>query len=489
MIRLPAVETRDSLDRNLTTDLVSAKENLNPPKPSDLVLPQRHRRAFDWNSSVVVGMRGAGKSLWTAALSDPATRRIMAREWQMDSFRGMDVQVAFGQDFSGERFPEPDTLAVLMQHYQPDKIWKAVAIKALSDTPGTSELRNWPRQDSWEERVRFVSLNPEASNRWMAQCDQQLVAAKKRLLLVFDALDRVSDDWPTLQKIVRGMLQVALFLRMTESIRAKLFLRPDMYEDPEIWNFTDSSKLKQSVGDLSWSPADLYAVVLQKLINDDYHGDAIRAALGGYIECSPDRGFLLKRDLAAEPILIKKIIDGIAGPYMGKDARRGVTFKWIPNHLADANGRVSPRSMLLAFGEAARKAKESFADHTLAIHYKAIDAGVTKASEIRVEELGEEYPWVKPLLDALRGLTVPCDSAEMTDRWTSTTIARMKKAGKLPPRRFATDPVRRGNVAVLIDDLVDLAVLSRTDDDRLNVPDIFRVSAGMKRKGGVPAAK
>jgi hypothetical protein len=174
---------------------------------------------------------------------------------------------------------------------------------------------------------------------------------------------------------------------------------------------------------------------------------------------------------------------------MGSDARRGVTFKWIPNHLADANGRVSPRSMLLAFGEAARKAKESFATHNLAIHYKAIDAGVTMASRIRVEEIGEEYPWVKPLLDALRGLTVPCSQDEITARWTRATIDSMESAGKLPPRRFATDPVRRGETAVLIDDLVELAVLSRTEDGRINVPDIFRVSAGMKRRGGVPAAK
>ena len=112
------------------------------------------------------------------------------------------------------------------------------------------------------------------------------------------------------------------------------------------------------------------------------------------------------------------------------------------------------------------------------------------ASSIRVEELKEEYPWVEPLLDALNGLTVPCLPEEMTDRWQTATIERLKVAGKLPPRRFTTDPVRQGDVKVLIDDLIELAVMSRADDGRrINVPDIFRVSAGMKRKGGVPVAK
>jgi hypothetical protein len=488
MLKLPAVQTRDSLDENLTRDLVSAKENLTPPSASDLVLPQRHRRAFDWNSSVVLGMRGAGKSLWTAALSDPATRQIMATEWRIDSFRDMDVQVAFGQDFiSGERFPGPDTLAALVEKYDPDKIWKTVILTALDKiSPG---LAPFPRSGSWDDRVQWAWANPEPSSRYIYDCDREFTKVNKRLLFVFDALDRASGDWEFLRKIVRGALQVALFMRMTGSIRAKLFLRPDMFDDPEIWNFADSSKLKQSLGELSWSPVDLYAVIVQKIINDRNHGAVIRAALGNAIEQSPGRGFILKSEWLSETAKMKSIIDAIAGPYMGSDARRGVTFKWIPNHLADANGRVSPRSMLLAFGEAARKAKESFATHNLAIHYKAIDAGVTMASRIRVEEIGEEYPWVKPLLDALRGLTVPCSQDEITARWTRATIDSMESAGKLPPRRFATDPVRRGETAVLIDDLVELAVLSRTEDGRINVPDIFRVSAGMKRRGGVPAAK
>ncbi len=63
----------------------------------------------------------------------------------------------------------------------------------------------------------------------------------------------------------------------------------------------------------------------------------------------------------------------------------------------------------------------------------------------------------------------------------------MKKAAgaKLPPRRFTNDPFRKGSPEALIDDLVELAVLYRTKDGRLNMPDIFRVGFGIRRKGGV----
>lgn len=81
---------------------------------------------------------------------------------------------------------------------------------------------------------------------------------------------------------------------------------------------------------------------------------------------------------------------------------------------------------------------------------------------------------------------MPCSPEELTSRWTPERIQAVQQAtNKLPPRRFSTDPYRQGNDEALIDDLVELAVLYRTADDRLNMPDIFRVGFGIKRLGGV----
>ena len=50
---------------------------------------------------------------------------------------------------------------------------------------------------------------------------------------------------------------------------------------------------------------------------------------------------------------------------------------------------------------------------------------------------------------------------------------------KLPPSRIedGSDGVRR--------DLEELGVFQRMSDDRVNVPDLFRVGYGLRRKGGV----
>jgi hypothetical protein len=172
---------------------------------------------------------------------------------------------------------------------------------------------------------------------------------------------------------------------------------------------------------------------------------------------------------------------------MGGGPKRGYTYSWGPLHLADAKGRISPRSYLLAFKKAAEHTAERWPGHHLALHYTAIQQGVVKASQVRVDEIVEDYPWVKPLLEAARGAVVPMTTAEVSSRWSADSLSQMTKAAgpKLPPRRFTNDPFRKGKAEALIDDLVELAVLYRTKDGRLNMPDIFRVGFGIRRKGGV----
>ena len=112
-----------------------------------------------------------------------------------------------------------------------------------------------------------------------------------------------------------------------------------------------------------------------------------------------------------------------------------------------------------------------------------------EASRIRIGEIKEDYPWVGPLLEALEGETVPLTVGELTTRWTEgcikASLEAAQKEERLPPRRYSSDPNRKGDIQALIDDLVELAVLYRTEDGRFNMPDIFRVGFGIKRKGGV----
>jgi hypothetical protein len=482
LARLDPVSTREVLSQ---LPDVAAQESLEPPTLDHVYVPLGHQRALSLDAGIVVGMRGAGKSLWTAVLSSRGHRNFVASFIHSPALANVEVCVGFGLDESNAYFPSETVLADLVTRgYEPRAIWQAVVLRHALRVLGMKP----PFALDWRTTVWWVAQNPEEVGARFAECDRQLHAMGKTLLVLFDALDRLAATWEGVRGLLVGALQLALQCRSFRAIRLKLFLRPDMEEDELIWQFRDSSKLRHSKVELSWPTADLYGLILMYLANSDKHGADFREFVSRSVGVRWEESnevFLPPRALTTDDKKLRQVVETIAGAWMGKSRKRGFTYTWIPTHLADAAGRVSPRSFLLAFKRAAELTAAHHPDHENALHYEAIQQGVTAASQVRVEEIKEDYPWVKPLLEAARGLTVPCEPQELTSRWTAERVRQVEQAAdKLPPRRFSN---RRGNLKALIDDLVALAVLYRTEDDRdrLNMPDIFRVGFGIKRMGGV----
>ena len=273
-----------------------------------------------------------------------------------------------------------------------------------------------------------------------------------------------------------------------------MLFRSDMVEEEDvIWRFADSSKLLHQKVELKWNPNDLFGLILLHLGNSEELGSKFRQAIEKRKSIrwpAIKDVYPLPRDLiSGETAYLREIIEALAGPYVGTSAQRGYTFTWIPTHLADAKGRLSPRSILLAFRHSAAWTSERHPNHEYALHYEGIKQGVVEASKIRIIELKEDYPWVGPLLDVLKGATVPLTFKELTQKWSNTCITDSmdlaKQKQRLPPRRYSSDPNRKHTLEALVDDLIELAVLYRTEDKRYNMSDIFRVGFGIKRRGGV----
>jgi hypothetical protein len=465
---------------------VAAQESLEPPPLKHIYVPMGHHKALSLDASIVVGMRGAGKSLWTAVLSSPDHRAFVASLIQSPALQHVDVRVGFGLDDSNEHFPSEAVLGKLTaEGHAPLSIWQAVVLRHAHQVLG----KPLPFPKDWRGAVTWIASNTEQVGSRFRACDDDLRTASKSLLVAFDALDRLAGTWDGVRNLMVGALQLGLQCRSWRAIRLKFFLRPDMEEDEVVWLLRDSSKLRHARVELSWQTADLYSLVLMYLANHVEQGPAFRKYVEHVMKdewTARDGVFSPPRALVADDERLRRVIESITGEWMGKSKKRGFTYTWIPTHLADAVNRVSPRSFLLAFKHAAEVTHDRYPGHGTALHYEAIQQGVTAASQIRVGEIKEDYPWVEPLLEAARGLTVPCRPEELTSRWTPQRIQAVQQAtDKLPPRRFSTDPYRRETADALIDDLVDLAVLYRTSDARLNMPDIFRVGFGIKRKGGV----
>lgn len=101
----------------------------------------------------------------------------------------------------------------------------------------------------------------------MRHADEQLWQNGRRLIVLFDALDRVGQQWKTIRERTRALLQVALAMRSYRAIKLKLFLRVDQAEDPQIIAFADASKLFGAKVDLLWERHDLYGLLYMLLLN------------------------------------------------------------------------------------------------------------------------------------------------------------------------------------------------------------------------------
>lgn len=454
-------------------------------------VPASHAKALDPDAQVVVGMRGAGKSFWWSALQSSEHRQFVTTFVpRLRIVAEADITVGFGEKPDPDNYPSGDVLGQLLKRYgDPRLVWRTVVLHALERRAG----RELPQASDWPGRVAFVEQNPEAVDRLLAEHDAALERGKKHSIVLFDALDRSASDWKAMHQLIKGLLQVALDLRPYSRLRMKCFLRTDQLDEREVATFPDASKVLAAKVELTWPARELYGLLFQYLRNADDPSflEGIQQTMQ---QASP---FWEARKVGEKEVWIpserlrrneevqRDLFHAMTGPWMGRDRRRGYPYTWVPNHLADAEGRTSPRSFLAALREAAEDSDQRYEGHRWALHYESIKRGVQTASSIRVQELQEDYPWVQDLMQPLRGKVVPCDFGEIARAWEEKgTLGLLTKRVeqeevKLPPAHLSEGPVG------VRQDLEDLGIFLRLKDDRVNIPDVFRVGYGLGRMGGV----
>jgi hypothetical protein len=450
-------------------------------------VPPSHARALDLDATLIEGIRGAGKSFWFSLLASPRHLAFVRTSFP-EARLPAKVKVAqgYGMGLSISQAPDADILATLMdKKFRERSIWRAV-IAHHAGVRGQFAALN-----DWTARVQWVQDNPEAFAGELEAADQRLSSQGETLLVLFDALDRMADDWQHINRLAKGLLQEALNMRSTRAIRCKVYVRPDLLQDASVTSFADYSKLLATKASLVWQRADLYALLYQCLGNSTVSrkqfsawADKGRATTTG---ASGDWAVpsALRKDEERQEALFERI----AGKAMGSSVKRGKPYTWLVNHLQDGLNQVSPRSFLAALGKAAGETAEDF---DLPVDYRGIQRGVQEASQIRVQEITEDYPWVRRVMDPLRGnLTVPCAAFEIEKIWTEQqTLDQLEKllksgeaAVKLPPQN-----VGQGPSGILLD-LEALGMVQRLEGKRIQMPDVFRVAFGFGRRGGVTPLK
>jgi hypothetical protein len=453
-----------------------------PPRPEDIYALPEHAAAIDPEVSLVVGNRGMGKTFWATALEQASTRNEIAKKFlgnRATVLRNVDVEFGF-VDTEGVKGESADAISSL-SHLGAEAIWRGLLLKVLSD----KRVRL-----PFERAVAIAASDPERARAILRDADARLQAEGRRKLILFDQLDLLPGDWRNIQHLTKGLLRVTLAMKSYRNIRIKIFMRSDQESDDALFDFPDASKIRGEKASLGWHARNLYGLLFYTLWqNEDSRSQLQRfCRLARLFENTPHQEYGIPLSLAIDEQSQGAVFDWIAGTMMGAGSKRGRPYTWIPTHLADGRFEISPRSFLTAIKVAADHPPR--ASTHVVFDYFGIQAGVKEASKNRVIELKQDYPWIKDTLDPLHGMTVPTTRASVFKRWKDSNacarILERHKGAKAPVELvLAAEWSERMQATALVNALTHIGVFESRGPDRINIPDIFRIDAGIRRMGGI----
>lgn len=459
------------------------------PKPSEIFTPRRHKNVLDVTRSLVVGNRGVGKTFWSHALLSEGGREVAANAYGFPNLRTIDAVFGYKGTISDEFAPSPTVIAsALTKVRDVVDLWQAILLRCY----GEAATQNLPT--ALDELASWFSSNPEEGEGRIRKADELRMRSGRPLVVLFDALDTLATDWTEIRRRTEGLLRLAVLSKGLSATYIKIFMRPDQLADAALFRFPDASKLRAERVELQWSGADLYGLMFFVLRQTE----AARKSLDHILSYNGKFGAMSEFVQTVSEIAQRAAFEVLAGQWMGSNKKRGATYSWLVQHLADAKGETTPRGFLTALRTAA--------DHEPApidqvIDYRGIQQGVAEASDNRVDDLRQDYWWIDHIGDPLAGLETPLERQRLFEAWRAAGTARAINAASetrgLPPVYLALRPrvselpqdlaaALESDESAILETLKLIGLVEIRSGGKVNVPDIFRVAFKMKRRGGVP---
>jgi hypothetical protein len=468
-----------SLPSDVSSDAVGASV----PKLDDMFAPQNHAAALDPATPIVVGSRGTGKSFWSGVLGQDETR--MAAAIAYPNLRLDKTSVEFG--FTGIGGPKGTTRDAIDKYVVGDErsaalvFWWATILRAAEQTKTKTSVKL--------DEMISAAKDTEHRDELLANYDEELGKQGRSLLVVFDALDTVAYTWPRRRLLTIALLEVVWMMRAYRAINVKLFLRSDQIDDDGL-QFVELPKLRAGAVKLVWFPTDLYGLLFSRLaiaVEADAKSAFEKLLRSVGVEATSRENILIRKWSILNDVKQQSAAMGaLAGPFMASGPngyKKGRTYDWPIKHLADAFNEVTPRSFIELMIAASRFGQ---APVDKAISPEGIRHGLRSASKTRVDQLHQEFPWIKGVLAPLDGLLLPAKESSVYKVWASAKTIRivMQDAtanGYLPPFVGGKTDLDEN---LLYEAMRNIGVMSRRKDGRLDMPDLFRVAAKLLKKGG-----
>jgi hypothetical protein len=175
----------------------------------------------------------------------------------------------------------------------------------------------------------------------------------------------------------------------------------------------------------------------------------------------------------------KPFVDRLVSEYMGANKGKGLSFRWILDHLRDGNGHAVPRSLVWLIEFAAEIERDQLrASRGHLLHHVSIRNALDRVSvEYVTQAKTHELRWLEGLATRLqRDREVPWKRREIAKLLTMDFETSWSVSGARPPGE---------NSEELLENLVELGVLRARSNDLFDVPDLYLQGLDLRRKGGV----
>jgi hypothetical protein len=441
-----------------------------------------HLRAFDPDVVLIVGPRGAGKTELFRAGIELGLLPAVARRFPNLRLPPAK-QTTFVKAYPlGRDFPDDIGLKQFAAKEQGSEafieLWFAYLVRTLAEIDKTNlnELTNPPGGDANAVLQGFRSCG-QAPLLALDKLDEQLEHKNSFLFVGYDELDTLGHgDWKTVNAAVQGLVGFwSSRSRRWRRIRAKVFLRTDLYYRAGVTSGADFAKLAANRADITWSDASLYGMLIKRMAN-------VSPGLLSY--CSAKVNLNDDSDLGQIPEIktssdARPLIERMVGPYMGSSARKGLTYRWLLDHIRDGRGHALPRALVRLLEGAAEDQKRS-GDLPRAprlLEPRALRRALDRVSEEHVNQSQDEWPWLNALKERFRNeREVPWERRQIERLFSRSWNESWGPKDVLPPAEGARD---------LVDYLAEIGVFRDRSDGRIDVPDLFLAGLGLRRKGGV----
>jgi hypothetical protein len=450
-----------------------------------------HIRAFDPSVILVIGPRGSGKSeLFRAVIKlnlMPAIQRCLP-EVRLP-FKELE-RIFWIAAYPAERdFPGPLELArFILEGYPnfgspPMEIWFAYLVRSLwdhlmpEDQEALKMLKDVDGGDVDNIYNAFISLK-NAPQLALDHLDAKLEKEDRFIFVGYDELDTLgAKDWEAMSHAISGLVAFwAAYTRRWRRVRAKIFLRTDLFARYAKEGGPDLAKLAANRVELYWSDKSLYAVLLKRIANQSEDlWQYVKGTRGIEFFNDPVLGQVPRIKKAED---VKPLIKRMIGEFMGATFKKGYTHRWLLNHIRDGRGQALPRPMVRMIALAADVQKNSLRKVQLPrlVDHISLRRALDRVSEEHVSHSESEWPWLDRLRESVKGQQVPLERESLEE-----ILQKKIYDGK----GDLLDVLPTDNAEDLVDYLVEVGIFRERTGKKIDVPDLFLSGLGLKRKGGV----